>query len=73
MNDHECVYKDNLLWWKAEALLGAMGKGTQLLQLIIAAVVPIPVPREIAEDYMEKAKNELTVVLGENNDRRIQF
>ena len=73
MNDHECVYKDNLLWWKAEALLGAMDKGTPLSQLVMAAVVPIPVPREIAEDYMEKAKSELTIFWGEDNDRRIKF
>jgi len=63
MNDHECVYKDNLLWWKAEAILGSLGKGTPTTQLVIAAVVPVPVPREIAEAHMEKAKAELKAVL----------
>lgn len=56
MSAHECVYQDAVLFWKAEALLCALGKGTPIDRMVIAAVVPIPIPRDVALARMEEAK-----------------
>jgi len=57
--EHECVYQDAVLWWKAEALLCAMGKGTPIDRLVICAVIPVPIPPEVARAHMEQAQTAL--------------
>ena len=52
----ECAYVHATLWWKAEALLATVGKATPMDRLLIAAVIPIPIPRDVAEAHMEEAK-----------------
>lgn len=51
-----CAYVAATMWWKAEALLAAVGKVTPMEKLLIAAVIPIPIPRDVAEAHMEEAK-----------------
>lgn len=54
--EHACAYVDATLWWKAEALLAAVGKVTPMEKLLIAAVIPIPIPHDVAVAHMEEAK-----------------
>ena len=53
--DH-CVYVAGTLYWKAEALLQALGQGRERDRLLIAAAVPIPVPIEVARERMAEAQ-----------------
>jgi hypothetical protein len=52
----DCAYVHATLWWKAEALLATVGKATPMDRLLLAAVIPIPIPRDVAEAHMEEAK-----------------
>jgi hypothetical protein len=51
------AFRNAMGWWKAEALLIALGHGTGTVDsLLIAAVVPVPIPRDVVLEHMEEAK-----------------
>ena|SRR4030067_2952651 len=63
LTSHEdCVYKNAVLWWKAEALLCSIGKGEEIGRLLVAVIIPIPIPNDVAMSHMEKAKEAIKLL-----------